>query len=332
MWGCYRQEALEIPSVPFFCSNYLTRNDAFLGTSITANFIYVNTTNDYIRTHSPFPSLLSTVNAGIGGSTSWYALASQLEVITANSPDAVCVEFAVNDAFTEFYAKTAEALIRRIRTVLPLARIVFIAFTRVGDPAVDDATNLNQDIHDRWKALCNLYGVAFVSFADALVSAVAGGEHVATYMTDTLHPTATGHALAATVLEATMASAVNGGTMPVLPARLYDCADFENAPIVRNGTDNEGETGTWTTVSTTSRRSTVANSTISWTGTFVSCGIQTVDGVISWQIDGGAWTQLDLTNYGPGIELTTTALVRGVHTLTIRVDSGTVQIDRFLSV
>jgi hypothetical protein len=72
-------------------------------------------------------------------------------------------------------------------------------------------------------------------------------------------------------------------------------------PIVRNGTDSDGETGTWTTQATTARQSNLSNSTISWTGTFSSFGLDCQSpssGVLPWSVDGGAETNYTLSTAG----------------------------------
>ena len=255
-------------------------------------------------------------------------------MVEATNPDVVCIEYAVNDSTTEFYAKTGEALIRRLRTNLPNARIVFIAFTRVGNNLVNDATNLNQVLHDRWKALCVAYGVTFVSFADRLYQVInVDGGTLADYLSDTVHPTAAGHALAATVLEPAMVSALLGTGMPAMPDRVNACENFEYAPTIRNGTDNDGETGTWST-SGTARLSSVAGSMITWTATCASFGIHhTSSGVIRWRVDGGAWSaDMNLSSYGAGRELSNTERTRASYTVDIEVVSGTVTLNRFLAV
>lgn len=319
--------------MPFFCSDYNPESVGYLGTSITANGGYITEVGNYAGENVPFYSV-SSLNTGVGGSTSWYALASQLSLIVAQNPRVVSIEFAVNDTTATLYAETAEALIRRIRTLLPSAKIVFIAFAKVSNPALNDATNLNQVLHDRWKSLCETYGVSFASFADLLYQTVnVNGGTLADYLSDTVHPTAAGHALAAVALAPAVMAGFIAGPMPALPERVYDSEDLENAPVVRNGVDNDGESGTWTT-SGTDRVSNVAGSTITYTAVCCTFGINhTSAGSIRWRVDGGSWTTIDLSSYGAGTELTRTAkLPRASHTVNIEVLSGTVTIKRFLSI
>jgi lysophospholipase L1-like esterase len=316
--------------VPFFSSSYSMRDIGAIGDSILAAATFLNTAVEWIRTNPPYYSISTVTNTAVGGSTSWWGLAVNLATVVAADPDVVVIEHMVNDQYTDFYAKVEEALIRKVRTALPSARLIYIAFTRIGNPAVDDATNLDDNKKQRLITLANHYGQTVADYDLALQAAVAGGGHCATYMSDTVHPTAAGHALAATVLEPVLLAALGGSTPGALPARVYNCAEFEVDPVIRNGVANDGETGTWST-SGTSKVSSAAGSTISFTGSMVSCGIETADGAIEWNIDGGSWTALNLASYGSGVTLTTSELARASHTVIIKVVSGTVQIDKFIS-
>jgi hypothetical protein len=119
-----------------------------------------------------------------------------------------------------------------------------------------------------------------------------------------------------------------------LPTANYnDVADWMHDPIDRTGVDNDGETGTgWTTVDTTSRRSSTVNDTIAWTGTFCSFGVEAAaTGVFAWKLDDGEYTNFDLTGRG-GLVVQVGSFARGAHTITLKVVSGTITIERFLAV
>lgn len=194
-------------------------------------------------------------------------------------------------------------------------------------------TNTNAAVLERWRTLCAAYGITFVDYHAAISAAVAGGANKTDYMADTVHPANGGHTLAHQILRSPLLGLMAGGTMPAMPARIYDCADMESAPTVRDGTDNDGETGAWTT-NTTWRVSSAANSTISFTGTFAAFGLFHANaGVIQWSLDGGAFSSdMNLASYGPYRELSTDVIARAEHTLTIKVISGTVTIKQFLAV
>lgn len=339
MQGCYPREALEIPSVRFFLSNYNNKSIAYIGTSITSGsgstggLGYVNVTDSYLRTAPPYYDLDALVNYGMGGSTSWYGLFKVPDLETL-SPDVVSVEYAVNDGNVDFYANTAEALIRRIRTVVPNAKIVFIAFCSFASAVDNVMTNLNAAVLTRWQTICSTYGVTFVNFHQAISDAVAGGDDKTDYMSDTVHPNNGGHALASSILRGQLLSAMSSAYTPTtLPDRLYSSLNMESTPIQRDGTDNDGETGTWSTSNDTWRVSSEADATITYTGSFSSFGLyHAVAGVISWQLDGGDWTEMNLGSYGPYRELSTTVIEKAAHTLVIKVVSGTVTIKEFMAI
>jgi hypothetical protein len=144
-------------------------------------------------------------------------------------------------------------------------------------------------------------------------------------VTGSVHPSNLGHAAIADQIEAEYTNTEYSGD---LPTRLTNCAEFEVTPIIRLGTDNDGETGTWTTAGT-GRTSSTADSTITWTGTFRSFGIDNnsvASGVLSWQVDGGTWTNYTLTTTPVLISADYTL---GSHTVVIKVISGTVRINEF---
>lgn len=330
-------EALETPLVPFFCSNYDYRSTAYVGTSITAGSGavgdngYVRLTDNWLRVTSPLYAMPALANFGMGGSTSWYGL-SKVPAVVALAPDVVVVDYAVNDGNVEFHARTEEALIRKLRAGLPNARIIFIAFCSFASGVDDVMTNLNSAVLERWRTICAAYGVTFVDFHAAISAAVSAGGHKVDYMSDTVHPDNGGHLLASQLLRAPLLSLMGGGSMPAVPDRIYDCADFENDPVVTNGVDCTSVTGTWTD-SGTDRVSSEANATIRFDGTFASFGIShSVAGVIRWSLDGGAETEINLASYGPFISLTTDIMARGVHYVTIKVVSGTVTIKQFIGI
>lgn len=301
---------------------------------------YVNVTDAWIKANLTQYTYRGAgfYNAGVGGTSSWYGLIRlQTDVIDKN-PTVLSLDFAVNDWDEDVYRRSAEALIRRVRTALPDTRIVAIFYLSVANKDVDNPTNTHQYSYDAWKALCTHYGIPYADYAAGVTAAVqAGTLHLADYFWDTIHPNDAGHAYASTLLQPLMAAALAPGHMSPLPAtRIYDNGDYEVTPIARNGTDNNGETGTgWSTVSTTARQSSTPDDTITWTGTFSSFGLHsnysTGAGVLSWRVDGGAWTERDLS-----ADIQTYRCLwsgtRGSHTVQIKVVSGTIRINRFLAV
>ncbi len=324
--------------MPFFATPYNPKAGLYIGTSITqgnvtAGYEYVTLVNTYLRTHQPLYSYTALTNAGQGGSTSFYGLARVENTFAAYAPNVVSLDYGINDLETDFYACTAEALIRRMRTLIPGAMIVFLAFPRVTSHLVNDATNLNAGLHARWSALCAAYGVVFVDYAAYLKSVIDGGATLSDYMGDTVHPTIAGHALAAAYFEQTLQAAYSASAMPTLPERTYDCEDFETTPVWRKGTDNDGETGTWAT-SGNARTSSIANSTITWNWRGVAMGyvkLVTSTGSVGIAVDGGAETVHDLSVRNIANDLPT-IYASGAHTTVFRVISGTVAVEKFISI
>lgn len=335
MLACFLTEGRAVRLMRFFVAKYMTKNLVYLGTSITSTVstAYPTLTSLWLNSQAPYYTFLNRQILGVGGSTSWYSLARVESVVSGYTPNLVVLEHAVNDDASAFYAKSAEALIRRLRTVLPTTNIIFLAFTRVADKDVDDATNLNQELHDRWKSLCTSYGITFISFADALKTLVDSGATLADYLADTVHPTAVGHQLAHETVRSYVLTGLTG-SLPTMPARTYDCALFEAVPTWRDGTDNDAETGTGWSTTGTARKSSTANDTISWTGTFVSFGYnRTTDstGVVGITIDGGVEQEFNLSGYGLSINYET-ELSNAEHTVVFRVVSGTVGIESFITI
>jgi hypothetical protein len=248
------------------------------------------------------------------------------------------IDFAVNDHDLDYERAAAEALVRRIRTALPDAKLIAPLFLTVGNPAVNDPTNTTETQKQSWIAICDHYGIPYADFAAEVARAVNAAEHpLSYYLSDVVHPTTAGHAVAASLLQAQMPALFAGPQWSgALPARLYDNGDYENEPIIRNGIDHDGVTGTgWETVDTTAIQSSTAGDTITWTGTFQAVlrdmRIGAGSGIVETQVDGGAWTEVNLASDASNYR-THWVGTRGPHTMVMRVKSGLVKIRRFLAI
>lgn len=316
----------------------------FLGGSITAGanasdaaHRYVNLTMEYLKTHQSRYGY-SWYNAGVGATGSWWALFRLAADVIAKAPDVVSLDWSVND-FDRLSSKgAAEACIRLLRTALPNVRLCGIHFLNVAGAPGADPTNTLEAVKLNVLALFNHYNIPWIDFAADIQALVAGGADLSTYLADQVHPTDAGHARAAAIYETTVANQLAGGGGS-LPARLYDNGDYENTPIIRNGTDNDGETGTgWSTVGGTARQSSTADDTIKWTGTFQSAGIDgnhgVGAGVLAIKVDGAAYNNINLSSSALAYlqAMWDGSGFRGGHTITIKVVSGTVKINRFLAV
>lgn len=281
----------------------------------------------------------------VGGTDSWYA-GLRIDDIVALNPTHIFIEYAINDVSytwlpndrTNDWWPAAEALIRRLRTELPNAKLMFVCLTR----QEEYTTQGYIDTRDNWLAICAKYDVPICRH-DVWLQGVLGTttptlEQVALYH-DGVHLTSLGYMEAYNMLLPHLpdfysaAAQWTGDLNDYSPPIYDDVTDFEAAPILRNGTDNDGETGTGWSDNGTARRSSTVDDTISWTGTFSSFAVDVDAGTytFAWSIDGGAFTNI---NQAPGVTTIRQlyAKTRGEHTVTIKIVSGTVEINRFLAI
>jgi hypothetical protein len=252
----------------------------------------------------------------------------------------VFVDFAVNDVGQvavgereNGFMPCAEAIIRRLRTDLPATKQAVLIFTWPDNYSSNgDSTRLARDA---WIAIANAYGIQLMRwdvYLEALLGVGYDDADVDAYLgaAGDVHPNDAGHAAAAAMIEAALTSLDTSTQISPLPNRIYaESEDYEQTPIIRNGNDNDGETGTWAGA-VPARTSSTADSTISWTGTFCSFGWDATGGVIGWSVDGGSYTNIDMAN-----EVQYRAVwnfARGEHTIMLKVISGTVTINRFMAI
>jgi hypothetical protein len=259
--------------------------------------------------------------------------------VTAKAPALITLDGAVNDVsfgsigsrLYGFFPAT-EALIRRTITENPGSAVYAWIFTY---PPNYSLTPSRSDARDLWVALANHYGVHLLrwdEYVESLLPTPYTDAEAEAYFLG-VHPTDLGHAAAGALAQAHV--------LPLqippqtLPARYYaESEDYEATPIIRTGNNNDGESGTWAGTAP-ARTSNTANSTISWTGTFCSFGLDTnygaSAGVMAWSVDGGAFTNFTLTTSGGPICVISN-FVRGAHTVTIKVVAGLVTINRFMAI
>lgn len=274
-------------------------------------------------------------NLSYGGTGTWYNKLLLYASISGYSPDLLILENG-NDVDIDPHKRQLEAFIRRSRTDLPNCKMVYVFIPYISD---GNATNPPSNI---WgMSLCASYDVAAVDVATPMQAAIDGGGSIDDYYTgpDYIHPNGSGNEFILNLITDIISNPylLSGAQWsPPLPERIYDDGSYEYEATIRNATDNDGETGTgWSTIGT-SRQSSTENDTISWTGTFVSWGLDTNystgAGTLAWSIDGGDFTNIDLTIYGIDNNPVQYLSVRGEHTVTIKVISGLVKINRFLAI
>lgn len=138
---------------------------------------------------SRFPKV-KLINAGIGGTTSQFGAARVQEDLLQYHPDAVFLEFSVNDDNTPFFCETYEGL---VRTVLKSGcAVVLIHNVRYDNMLSAEEIHLSVGRH---------YDLPCVSMKSTIYPEVASGRIPNRQITpDDLHPNDEGHALAASVI------------------------------------------------------------------------------------------------------------------------------------
>jgi hypothetical protein len=267
-------------------------------------------------------------NQAISGHNTWSNL---VRLVTGD--DLFIIDTA-NDADSAKDKSSLEALIRRLWTANPFARMIFISSPSWSGQDISIDSNVNHPTNEaalnNVSALASYYGIPLVDYWGQLKALVGGGTYHLNEVVsvDTVHPSTLGYSIMATLLEAYLPT---GGTVQPspLPARLYDNGDYENTPTVKLGTAYDNRSGTWADNGTEVSSSTVG-SIITYSATCQSFGAYRADGGsndVQVSIDGGAYA--DASFYQNG-----TAIVggRAAHTIAIKVKSGTVKITQFWAV
>lgn len=323
----------------------------FLGGSITAgagatnyNYSWASLLSSAIN--RKFPDYAwSFYNAGVGGTPSWYGLMRlQTDVIDKN-PDIVFIDFAVNDSEYQLnpppgnsdYFPAAEALIRRIRSSLPNTQIYIWIFTYP-----DNYSTMNENrraSRDIWISLAEHYDLSLLRFDEAIQQEIGTNEpndqQIDQYfsMPGNVHPNDLGYELAARYAEEHL---ILPNQLQLKPINEYSYLlngtnNFENRPIIINGQDLQPNND-WVLDGETIK-STLSNAEIIYSDELCFFGLDTNYGInagkISWSIDHSEGIIRDLSLDDIGIHPITT-LVCGIHSITIKIFEGEVQIKRFL--
>lgn len=173
---------------------------AFLGGSITMGSgastpetCYAHRVFDWWEKTFP-QATFRYVNAGIGATTSHFAVARAKEDVLRYNPDVVSVEFSVNDISEngerdEFFKETYEGLIRQLYYSKDKPAMYII-----NNMFYDSGYNV-QHIHNE---IGKAYALPIVSMKRAIYTRIEAGELKAEDLTaDMLHPNDTGHGLVA---------------------------------------------------------------------------------------------------------------------------------------
>jgi len=309
----------------FFSVSALVRIDiTFAGSSFSAGTGYRTLVYAWMTSTLPDYDPYYVVSAA-SGMNSWNNLVRLSEALIAD-PDVLVIDHA-NDAGLGLLA--LEAYIRRVWTANSATKIVLIeAPTWLGQNIAVDANVLhptNEAQIATVNAIADHYGIVVAAYWEWCKSVVPGTYHLNQLTSDTVHPSSTGYTGMAALVEAYLP---DGGTaMPSpLPARLYDCADFEHDPVVRVGTDYDARSGAgWSDDGTAVTNSTPGD-TITWTFTGRSFGCYRADATypaVELSIDGGAFASTTAF-FGNGYDIGN----RAAHTVVVRVLTS-VRIEQF---
>lgn len=279
-----------------------------------------------------YPAYLQTWdNQAISGHWPWSNnIRANAEILSA-SKDLILCDFRPTNTGREMEA--AEAIIRRIWTANPTARIISPIFPSSSDMINVSALSATELAAN---ALATYYDIPLIDYRQAVIDLVAGGALLTTYLADTIHPTAAGHALCASLVEAYLQAnpgfTITSANHYTLPARQYDNGDYEASPTRLYGTAYTSRTGAgWTDTGTRTENSTEGD-TITFTATCKSFGLYsagTANSVADVQIDGGEWqTNRTISHNGYDQDISLAP-----HTITIRVRAGSaIRIDEFWAI
>jgi hypothetical protein len=319
---------------------------AFSGSSITEAQPtgYRPLTEAHLTLTYPFARFTNSFTGG-PGQTAWVRLWSIQDGLIATSPD-VNVYESVSSNYEGAYEAQAKAIeegtIRRLRGGVPAMRMIVIGMPTYANNTTPGATNPTQLTF--LQSLCTQYDMTYIDWPARVQALIDATTYTLDQLyADIVHPTATGHAEIAALLQQTLTlEFINGsdvgwtGDLADYTA-LYDDGTFEDTGnyIARNGTDNDGTTGTWTNEGTTLVSSEVG-ATVTWSGTFETFGVDldlAAGFSIEHNFDGAGWTTGNFSASTYSIhQLAPNFSTRGAHTVQVRVLSGTVKIRRFLAI
>lgn len=289
-------------------------------------------------------------NAGVSGTPSWYGLVRLQTDVVDHNPELVFIDFATNDpdddargSRSDGFAPAAEALIRRLRTDLPSASLFVPIFTWPEGYSSLQASQIAA--RDKWLRLARRYNIPTVRL-DREIQRLTGtntptDEQIDAYYQApaNVHPSNLGHLTTHEAIRRAMwpymASASTAAQMAAMPARMYaESDDYEETPQIVNGTSLTEVGGTWTSDGT-AVVSSDAGAKLSYTGTFCSFGLDAEvgagQGVLAWSFDDVSYNNINLgaepVQYFPVWNTTSDS-----RTVYLQVISGTVQINRFLTI
>lgn len=197
-----------------------------IGGSITQGSLASKPSNCYASKFSEwwknkFPDAkVNFVNAGIGGTDSYLGVHRVDGQLLAHDPDAVIVEFSVNDTDDILNGYSYDSLVRKILShgTKPAVMLLFTT--------MDNGTSLQDTHKDTGKA----YDLPMISYHDAVYPEVeAGTLSWADISPDNIHPNDAGHDIIAQIL-----SCYLDGVYDRLDEITEEPADFPDKPTARD--------------------------------------------------------------------------------------------------
>lgn len=137
-------------------------------------------------------SEFSYINAGIGATTSQFAVARADSDLLSYKPDLIFVEFSVNDESNDFFLETFESLIRKLYTFDKKPVIIIINSVRYQDGG-------NAQVqHGK---IARYYELPQISMQSSIYPEMVAGKFEAADITvDDLHPNDVGHEMVAEIV------------------------------------------------------------------------------------------------------------------------------------
>lgn len=340
-----------------YSSAKITKNVVFFGGSITNGAGASEQKYGWqylLRDHLDFVYsgiIWSYVNASAGGTDSFYSLMRLQADVLAHAPDIVLVDEAVNDGELDpsnpEWPYVGEAIVRGIRTAFPEAKIIVTNFIRpVGSDAFPDANT--EKLRTAWNLIAGYYKCDLYRLDTALLGILPANPtsaQIDAYFIgpSDVHPNDAGHQLIFTGLSSLIsplsANAWTGNLADYPRLGLYT-EYYEATPVTIQGAElltRHLTTGSWDQTATGAITTAFPGSTITYTGPMVMAGLDVAlqNGYwpvgLQYSLDGGAWTSVIPQNgFVSNSEILFTSGPMTVHTLLIKLNSGTVSINRLL--
>ena len=162
------------------------------GTSLTDRARWVDELREFLD--GRFPGLATVQNSGVGATDSVWGLANLDERVLAYKPDAVFIEFAINDAFTPYSISlkqcrdNLETMIGRIRHANSKCEIILLTLSLPTGVHFDSRPDFEQ-YYDVYRDVAAKHKLKFIDTYPAWKKVLfSSREKFYEYMPDGIHP------------------------------------------------------------------------------------------------------------------------------------------------